>query len=329
VLCGAGSGRLRFPNTLPADEPSGSASNFRCTHSGYGIHRQIFECAGCGLLSSDGPTEENLLAAYSEVEDALYLQEEQGRLATFHRRLKRLEKQHRPPGRLLDVGAYTGALVAVAQERGWRAAGVEPSRWAVAQARARGLEVFQGTLESSGLADESFDVVTMWDVIEHVFNPLLLLRSAARVLKPGGIVVVHTMDAGSLAARLMRSRWPWLMEMHLHYFTRRTLARALEQSGFAILEIFAEARLISAGYLASRVGALCGDRLGQRLVRVIDSLGLGRRQILINAGDLMTAYAVKAQSLPTGAQGISASAGRNSSGSSSAGASSRRRPGEK
>src|SRR5204863_1988860 len=98
---------------------------FRCTHSGYGIHPQIFQCAGCGLFSSAGPTEENLLAAYAEVEDALYLQEEPGRLATFHRRLKRLENQYRPPGRLLDVGAYTGALVAVAQERGWTAAGVE------------------------------------------------------------------------------------------------------------------------------------------------------------------------------------------------------------
>ncbi len=278
---------------MPADELSGSASSFRCTHSGYGIHPRIFECAGCGLLSSAGPSEEKLLAAYAEVEDSLYLQEEEGRLATFHRRLKRLEKLHRPPGRLLDVGAYTGALVAVALERGWRAIGVEPSRWAVAQARARDLVVLEGTLESSGLADESFDVVTMWDVIEHVFNPLSLLRSAARVLKPGGIVVVHTMDAGSLAARLMRGRWPWLMEMHLHYFTRRTLAKALEQSGFGVVEIFAEARSISAGYLATRVGALCGDRLGQSLARLIDSLGLSRLQVLINAGDLMTAYAVK------------------------------------
>jgi 2-polyprenyl-3-methyl-5-hydroxy-6-metoxy-1,4-benzoquinol methylase len=278
---------------MPADRASGSASCFRCTHSGYGIHPSILECEGCGLLSSAHPDEEDLLEVYAAVEDPLYLQEEEGRLATFHRRLKRLEKQYRPPGRLLDVGAYTGALVAVSAQHGWSAVGVEPSRWAVSQAHVRGLAVLEGTLASVPFEDESFDVVTMFDVIEHVFDPLSLLQSAARLLKPGGIVVVHTMDAGSLTARLMGSRWPWLMEMHLHYFTRRTLSRALEQSGFRVLEIFAEARVISAGYLATRLGALFGNRLGQSLARVLDLLRMGKVQIPLNTGDLITAYAAK------------------------------------
>jgi len=189
--------------------------------------------------------------------------------------------------------------------------------------------VLNSTLAEARFEENFFDAVTIWDVIEHLPDPKAEMRNVHRVLKPDGIFAIHTIDIESWFARLMGARWPWLMEMHLHYFTRRTLARALEQSGFRVLEIFPEARLISAGYLATRVGALFGDRLGQSLVRFIDRLGLSRRHVLISAGDLMTAYAVKDPSLPIGARGISASAARDSSGSSSAGASSTRLPGEK
>ena len=278
---------------MPADRAPTQPSSYECTHSGYGIHPAIFECVECGLLSSAGASQETVLSAYREVEDPLYLREEDSRVATFGRRLARIEKLRRPPGRLLDVGAYTGTMVEVAGRRGWTASGIEPSRWAAGEARARGLDVVEGTLDSAGFAEGSFDVVTMWDVIEHISDPISLLHAAARLLGKGGVLVVHTMDVGSLTANLMRGRWPWLMEMHLHYFSRRTLARSLESTGFRAVRIFAEGRRVSAGYFATRVGGVCGDRVGRALSWAVGRAGLSGVEVPVNFGDLMTAYAVK------------------------------------
>ncbi|MBL7183339.1 MAG: class I SAM-dependent methyltransferase [Anaerolineae bacterium] len=81
-----------------------------------------------------------------------------------------------PGRRLLDVGCHIGVFLGIAQERGWAAWGIEPSRWAAREARGRGLQVIEGTLDDVHLAGESFDVITLWDVIEHLTDPLRELR---------------------------------------------------------------------------------------------------------------------------------------------------------
>src|SRR5581483_5194972 len=90
----------------------------------------------------------------------------------------------------------------------------------------RGLNVACGKLRGSAFAPGSFDVVTMWDVIEHFPDPAAEVREVHRLLRPGGLVGITTMNVESLVARLLGPRWPWLMQMHLYYFSVRTL-RAL------------------------------------------------------------------------------------------------------
>ena len=208
-LCGRDEYRVRFPATAEADALRVDA--FRCTHAGYGHHPQIVECGHCGLVYANPrwPTG-TVLDAYTAVEDETYVEERHGRELTFRHHLRQVERIVGPAnGRaLLDVGAYIGVFVEVAAAAGWRAQGVEPSAWAAAEAQRRGLAVHAGTLESAALPPESFDVVTMWDVIEHLADPTTELASARRLLRPGGWLVVHTMDIGSPVARLMGARWP-------------------------------------------------------------------------------------------------------------------------
>ncbi len=163
-LCGADDARVRYPCTLE-DGDSGDWRAFRCTHSGYGKHHVIVQCRRCGLVYTDPrPEVQDIEKTYQAVEDALYEEERAGRVLTFERHLKPLEQLAGPPaGRpLLDVGCYTGVFVEIAARHGWKAWGVEPARWAVERAQARGLRVVQGTLDSRDLPDEGFDVVTMW-----------------------------------------------------------------------------------------------------------------------------------------------------------------------
>jgi len=291
-LCGADDAVVRYPCTIKQGE-SGDWRAFRCTHSGYGQHHTIVQCRQCGLVYTDPrPDGHDIIETYQTVEDLLYIEEREGRVLTFEHHLKPLERlTGSPNGRLLlDVGCYTGVFVEIAAGHGWDAWGVEPSRWAVGQAQARGLHVVQGTLETADLPQATFDVVTMWDVIEHVTDPLRTLQQAYRLLKPGGLVVVHTIDIESPFARLMGARWPWLMEMHIYYFSRRTLRAMLEKCGFQVLSDRPQGRYLRLGYLMNRVAALIPP-VGRPAEWLVTKLGLRGLAVPVNLGDLFTAYA--------------------------------------
>ncbi len=136
-LCGQDDWTVRFPATMNDDDEL-DVDVFRCTSPGYGSHAQIVQCNHCGLVYANPRwTTAELEAAYTAVEDETYVSEREGRELTFRKHLTALEKYTGPAnGRsLLDVGAYIGVFVEVARTAGWDAFGIEPSSWAVAQAR--------------------------------------------------------------------------------------------------------------------------------------------------------------------------------------------------
>jgi 2-polyprenyl-3-methyl-5-hydroxy-6-metoxy-1,4-benzoquinol methylase len=299
-LCGADDAVVRFASTLRPERSPDHQNVYLCTCDGYGVHPPIVQCRRCGLVYANPRQDPSvIIETYEAVKDPLYIEEREGRVLTFERHLRPLERLTGPPNgrRLLDVGAYTGVFVEIAARRGWEAWGVEPSRWAVGEARKRGLQVVQGTAETADLPREYFDVVTLWDVVEHLTDPLGELRCIRRLLKPGGLLVVHTIDIGSLFARLMGRRWPWLMEMHLYYFDRRTLRMMLEKAGFVAQSIRAQGRYLRLGYLMSRATALA-PRLGRPAEWLVTRMGLRQVPVAVNLGDLCTAYARKAPSPP-------------------------------
>lgn len=296
-LCGRDEWNVRFPATLNGI-PALDERAFRCTSTGYGRHPQIVQCRYCGYVYANPRwLGGELLEAYRTVEDETYVREREGRRLTFTRHLQSLHEVSGPPAgrRLLDVGAYIGVFVEVARAAGWDACGVEPSHWAVKVAQERGLPVMQGTQQRLESARGQFDVVTMWDVIEHVAEPAEELAHSFRLLKPGGLVAVHTMDVESLFARIMGQRWPWLMEMHIHYFSRRTLTQMLQKQGFEILWCGAQGRYLRLGYLASRLQGW-NEGLGRWGVRLVERLGLEGVAIPVNLGDLFTIYARRPRS---------------------------------
>ncbi len=293
-LCGADDWSVRYPTTDHSDgHPDVTA--FRCTHDGYGSHPQIVQCRSCGYVYANPRWEDDeLLDAYEAVEDEMYVHERAGREKTFTKHLESLEINvgERSGKSLLDVGAYIGVFVEVARSRGWNAIGVEPSHWAVESARSREIPIIEGTLNAKELEGKQFDAITLWDVIEHVSDPSNELASIYQKLKPGGVVAVHTMDIDSLTSKVMGGRWPWLMEMHIHYFSRKTLTRMLENNGFEMAWIGAEGRYLSLGYIATRVAGISRP-IGRSMSWLINKLGLAEATIPINLGDLMTAYARK------------------------------------
>ncbi len=293
-LCGARDASLLYPSTLKG-RPLHSA-DFRCTSSAYGIHPPIVRCNVCGLVYANPRWDATVVNEnYSIVEDPTYVEEREGRVLTFERNLAPLEQLIEPTSttrRLLDVGCHIGVMVELAQARGWEAWGVEPSVWASAQARARGLRVITAPLGQAQLPENYFDVVTMWDVIEHLTDPASEIRHVHRVLKPGGIFAIHTIDIESAFARLLGPRWPWLMEMHLYYFSPRTLSKMLTRNGFQVIRFGAQGRYLRLGYLVSRIEPY-NRSLYLLLQRIVTALRWSHIAIAVNFGDLFTLYARK------------------------------------
>lgn len=139
----------------------------------------------------------------------------------------------RPNGAVLDVGCSTGLFLHEMALAGWAARGVELSPTAAGYARDRfGLDVFEGMLEDAPLAPGTFDAVTFWDVLEHVYSPAATLARAAALLKPGGCVVVNVPNWDSPDRRLFGRHWQgWDPPRHLYVFARPTLTALLRGAG--------------------------------------------------------------------------------------------------
>lgn len=139
---------------------------------------------------------------------------------------------YRSTGRLLDVGYGNGQFLVAARDMGWHAAGTELSEVAHQHARELGLEVFLGDLHEAKFPEESFDVVRMEEVIEHLPDPVDSLKEVRRVLRPGGVLYLTTPNFNSLNQLLLGASWSVFDPGHLHYFTPRSLQLALTRAGF-------------------------------------------------------------------------------------------------
>jgi SAM-dependent methyltransferase len=275
-LCGSRDFRLRYPANREVRETMAEES-FRCTSPFLSRHGDIVQCNRCHLFFSNPQLDpEQVLGIYRLVEDPLYQEEAAAREQTFAGSLCQLQRLAAPPGKLLDVGCYTGVFMKLAAAKGWTVTGVELSAWASAIARQDGYgRVHSLALEEAGLDPESFDVITLWDVIEHLSHPAAMLKNVHGLLKPGGIVAVSTHLVDSLAARLLGSRYPFFMDMHLVHFSRPTLKRMLSDCGFEVLACRRHLRVLGLGYFLDRL-----EKRARPLALKKTCLWLSRRKFL-------------------------------------------------
>jgi len=207
------------------------------------------------------------LTLYEDVHDPSYLTEADHRRQHAESIIRTIERW-RKPGRLLEIGSQVGLLLHAAEQRGWEAVGIEPSRWAVETGRSQlGVKLTQGSLETSEFAQGSFDCIVMVDVLEHLIDPLAALRRCHPWLAQGGILALSTINMDTLVARILGTRWPGFMDMHLTYFTTRSLREFLQRSSFEWITDRPDARSFSLGYFGGRL-ANSGT-----LLRAIGTLG--------------------------------------------------------
>ena len=257
--------------------------------SNYG---RVVKCSQCGLVRlSPRPKWNFLLPMYQSTDDSLYLDEALGRSWSAWSILRRVERVA-GTGRLLDVGCGPGVLLSVAKNR-WDAVGVEVSKRAAEEARKRfNAKVVEGTLEQASFPAESFDAVTMVDVIEHLPNPGASLHEASRILKPGGVLFVLTPNIDAPVAKMM-GRWWWgFRPAHLNYFSRKTMDQMLVNAGFYPLTSWYCGRTFSFGYWLSRLRGYA-PWLVSILMRIASLTRVGRIPVYLNTFDSIGILSIK------------------------------------
>ncbi len=167
-----------------------------------------------------------------------YDQDKPAMLSAFNRCLDKIEKVLPEKGNLLDIGAATGYFIKIAENRGWSGEGLEISQYAVDRARQKNLNVRQGLLSAAVYQPESFGLVTLWDVIEHLPDPNSDLLRVFNILKHGGVAAINTPDSSSFFAKLTGKNWHLLVPPeHLVYFNPDNLSGLLKKSGFEVVSI--------------------------------------------------------------------------------------------
>lgn len=209
---------------------------------------QLVRCTCCGLVyQNPRPTIEEILVHYPadyEPYDDIADRKKVSRLRGWAnqygiRKRSKFVTRHQSGGKLLDVGCASGAFLLEFRARGsWDVQGVELNDAVAQYARDRyGLDVITGTLEDAHLPDSTYDAVTMWDVLEHVYDPSATLAEIRRILKPDGVLVLRVPNLSSWDARLFGDTWAgYDAPRHLYVFSPQTLSRLLENQGFQVID---------------------------------------------------------------------------------------------
>lgn len=214
--------------------------------------RRMVRCHECHFVyRNPRPTASDVHWSYAEEWTSLEQEERVGDRRTDQFR-RFLDLYPGRPGRLLDIGCGYGFFLKMAKGRGWEAVGIDLHPKGIAYAKERlQVDALLGDLRDVDFPDGSFDLVTLWNVVECVPDPVELLRQARRVLKRGGTIFIRTQNEAwqrfsfRLTSLLSRLGWKRLFEknpfptfvFHMSSFSRSTLRRLIEQTGFEPLSI--------------------------------------------------------------------------------------------
>jgi 2-polyprenyl-3-methyl-5-hydroxy-6-metoxy-1,4-benzoquinol methylase len=199
---------------------------------------KLLRCSGCELVATIPRLPKSELEAYyqpgywgrASPDDLAWVRRDQWSHTAFLERFRR-------EGRILDVGCGLGLFLPALDPRRWERYGLEamPAAYQQAVSRLGPNRILTAELTAAEFPPEHFDVITFWDVLEHLPDPVAALRQAFRLLRPGGEVLVRLPNLAGYTARRFGEDWYGLsLPYHLYHFTPATLTRLLEASGFKV-----------------------------------------------------------------------------------------------
>jgi 2-polyprenyl-3-methyl-5-hydroxy-6-metoxy-1,4-benzoquinol methylase len=236
-LCGSRDYKLLYKSNFNAELVDRQFSQ-------YSVHADIVRCNNCSLIY-ESPRETVAVINKRLMKETYPIKElaVEEREKFFKLHIKSMKENIPVKGRLLDVGCNIGDFLDLMKKEGLDVFGIEPSAYAAERAKEYyGLKVVNGVVDNAleGFEDNFFDIVTLWDVIEHLPDPCGALSGINRKLKKDGYICIATHNIDSLFSKITKSLYPHLMYQHLYHFSDKTLKAVLDKSGFKVVksEIF-------------------------------------------------------------------------------------------
>lgn len=270
------------------------ASNFRPTHS------ILQKCLNCGHIFALTNLDDNGIkslygSSYFHGDEYMNYEDEVDSLrANFRIRnneLKPFLKDNN--GSLLDVGCAYGFYVKEAETLFSSTLGIDVANEAVFKGRdLLGVDLRAGDLLTYDFGDKKFDVITMWDTIEHLQNPRLYVEKVATLLRPNGIFAFTTGDISALTPRIRGEKWRMIHPpTHIHYFTPQTAERLLNQFNLTICSVKHRGVYRTIGNVMHNLFTI---RMNLPVIpKTLKLLGVDRVNIYLNTFDIMTVIAQK------------------------------------
>ncbi|MEW6609555.1 MAG: class I SAM-dependent methyltransferase [bacterium] len=202
---------------------------------------KVLQCSECSLVFTEigkefSSTEAMNTIYYGDIKG--YLRRRREFIHRFRNFLRRIEK-FKNKGRILDIGCCVGFFLHVAQKMGWDCVGVELATTSANYAKDEfKLNVMNKKLEEIKFPDKHFDVITMWDVLEHIPDPVNGLNEVYRILKDDGLLVVQVPNIKSAKAILEGKVFVFLnVPCHLYHFSPLTIRKILEKANFKVIKV--------------------------------------------------------------------------------------------
>jgi 2-polyprenyl-3-methyl-5-hydroxy-6-metoxy-1,4-benzoquinol methylase len=212
--------------------------------------QRLVKCLDCDMIYENPRYEaKTIIQGYTASQEASYDSQHAMRVNSFFRALKKHARYIPPTGaKVLDIGTSGGAFLDAATQYGYDAYGMEPSLDLVTRGKARGLKIEQGTIENHLFELNSFDMVCLWDVIEHLPDPKAALIEVKKLLRPDGILLINYPE-GTVQAKIAGKRFWWILSVHLHHFTRKSITEICTRTGFKAFHFRRYWQVLEFGYL--------------------------------------------------------------------------------
>lgn len=207
------------------------------------IDFKLLKCSSCQIIFVDPfPSASLQKEANRELYGRQMVQKEYWeKLPQLKKRAKKMVaelQKFKKTGKLLDIGCGFGLFLKMAKEAGFKVYGVEMEKEAVKTAQEKfGLKnIYQKNVKEIGFPERYFDVITLFDILEHLENPEVILKELKKLLKPNGVLVIQSPNIESFMFKLTKEKWNWLLfPNHLYHFTPKSLTLLLKHSGFKIV----------------------------------------------------------------------------------------------